>query len=63
MFAQRLCKPGLVCHLPSICIKHCELGVVVEHLFEVRDAPFAVDCIAMKTATDMIVDTAIRDAL
>ena len=38
-----------------------ELGVVVEHLLEMRDQPAVVDGVAGEAAAEMIVDAALRD--
>src|SRR5207302_3367854 len=40
-----------------------QLGVVVEHLFEMRRKPTLVNGIAREAAAEMIVDTALADAL
>src|SRR5207247_2690435 len=40
-----------------------ELGVIVEHLLEMRREPALVDRIAREAAAEMIVDAALADAL
>src|SRR5258708_4272418 len=40
-----------------------ELGIVVEHLLEMRHQPALVDRVARKAAAEMIVDAALADAL
>ena len=40
-------------------IADCELRLVVEHFFEVRNEPFRVHRVAVKAAPDMIVDAAL----
>jgi len=40
-----------------------ELGIVVEHLLEVRDQPALVDRVAREAAAEMVIDAALRDAL
>ena len=46
--------------LPGMQIKPAQLGVVIEHLLEVRHKPMRVDAVAGETAADMIIDAARR---
>ena len=39
-----------------------ELGVVVEHLLEVRHEPVGIDRVAGEAAAEMVVDAALADA-
>ena len=48
---------GNLCRLD---VRDDELRLVVEHLLEMRDAPVAVDGIAMETAAEMVAHTATR---
>ncbi|MBS1270597.1 MAG: hypothetical protein MAG794_01554 [Gammaproteobacteria bacterium] len=41
-------------------IKLQELGIVIQHLFEMRYRPVAVRAVAMESAADMVVDPAVR---
>ena len=47
-------EPGI-----EIGVRQC--GLVVEHLLEVRQLPFAIDCVAMESAANVIANAAIRD--
>ena len=40
-----------------------EEGLVVEHFFKVRHAPFCICCIAMKAAAEVIADAAPRHVM
>src|SRR5205814_9584924 len=46
--------------LPQMVTQPREKCVVIEHLFEVRDLPFTIDCITSKPAPELVVDAAAR---
>src|ERR1700682_5276594 len=48
----------VVRNLKRVKISDRELRLVVEHLFEVRHVPVAIDRVAMKTAAELIVHSA-----
>src|SRR5207248_6392523 len=47
--------------LPDQSQEACQLGIVVEHLFEMRREPARIGRIARKAAAEMVVDAALRD--
>ncbi len=50
-------------HLPGVQVGAQQLGVVVEHLLEVRHEPDGVDAVAVKAAAELVVDAAVRHLL
>ena len=40
----------------SLCVSHGQQGLIVEHLFKVRDQPLLIHGIAMETKTDLVKD-------
>ena len=50
----------LACRLPRLEIRQRQLGLVVEHLLEMRHAPLGVDRVAVKPAADVIAHAAER---
>src|SRR5581483_11499407 len=55
---RTLGKQSITAALPGKCQKFKQLGVVVQHLFEVRDQPALVDGVAGEAAAKMIVNAA-----
>ena len=51
-------EEGIAFELPGLQIGRRELGLVVEHLLEMRHEPLRVDAIAMKAAACMVVNAA-----
>ena len=47
-------------HLVGVQVQRHQLGVVVEHLFEMRHQPFVVDRVAGETAPKLVVDASTR---
>lgn len=47
---------GVVSDLESVEVGASELGLIVEHFFEVGDVPEAVDGIAVEAAAEMVMD-------
>src|SRR4051794_25307215 len=56
--ARDLLEQRLPRNLKRLEISDSELGLVIEHFFEMRDVPVGVDGIAMESAAEMIVHSA-----
>ena len=54
--------PRIAGGLEQLEVEPRDLGVVVEHLLEVRDQPARVDRVAMKPAADLVVDASVGHA-
>ena len=60
-FGDALRIKRLARFLPDQRQEACQLGIVVEHLFEMRREPARIGRIARKAAAEMVVDAALRD--
>ncbi len=58
-FTRNIQKFRLVQRAPRVKVEPREQGVVVKHLFKMRNQPSFIDAIAMKSAADLIADTAL----
>src|SRR5205085_3211670 len=58
-----LSRERRLAYLKIVKIKPREQGIVVKHLFEMRDEPFGVGRVAMKTTAELIVNSALRHFL
>ena len=56
--ARNACEKLVSCRLVCVHIILQQFGVVIAHLFEMRDDPAFIDGVAMKSACQLIVDAA-----